>query len=137
MKKYTFLLIFLLTLQLSGFSQANVGDEEDKDQIFTSVEEVPEFPGGETALFKFLGDNIKYPDAERKQGISGTVYVSFIVDKKGKVKDVKLVRGVKGGAALDAEALRVIGIMPDWKPGKQAGKEVMVQYNFPVKFLLN
>ena len=107
----------------------------DEPEIFTIVEEMPEFPGGgESALLKYLSGNIKYPPLARENNIQGTVYVTFEIDKSGKVKDVKILRGIGGGC--DEEALRVVSRMPQWKPGKQRGKPVRVQYNLPVRFTL-
>ena len=109
--------------------------DPDEGKIFTVVEEMPQFPnGGEAALMKYLHDNIKYPPIARENGITGTVFVTFIVDKDGKVRDPKLLRGIGGGC--DEEAMRVVSHMPDWKPGKQNGRNVLVQYNLPVRFTL-
>lgn len=105
-----------------------------EEQIFTIVEEMPEFPGGESELFKYLGKSIKYPQMAQDAGISGVVYVTFEVGKDGKVKDVKVLRGIGGGC--DEEAIRVVKAMPTWKPGKQRGKAVRVQYNLPIRFTL-
>jgi protein TonB len=109
-----------------------VGDP-DEGKIFTVVEEMPSFPGGEEKLFEYLG-KIKYPSIARENGISGRVYVTFVVDKDGKIKDAKILRGIGGGC--DEEALRVVRSMPDWKPGRQNGRNVSVQYNLPVNFNL-
>jgi len=107
----------------------------DEPEIFTIVEEMPEFPGGgESALLKYLSSNIKYPPLARENNIQGTVYVTFEIDQNGKVKDAKILRGIGGGC--DEEALRVVSAMPQWKPGKQRGKPVRVQYNLPVRFTL-
>ncbi len=106
----------------------------EETQIFTIVEEMPQFPGGETELFKYLGKAIKYPQMAQDAGISGVVYVTFEVDKDGKVKDVKVLRGIGGGC--DEEAIRVVKAMPKWSPGKQRGKPVRVQYNLPIRFTL-
>ena len=95
---------------------------------------MPSFPGGEEALMKYLGTQIKYPVMARENGISGRVYLSFYVDKDGKVKEVKVLRGIGGGC--DEEALRVVRAMPDWKPGRQNGRNVAVYYNVPVSFNL-
>ncbi len=109
-------------------------EDPDAGKIFTIVEEMPTFPGGEAGLVKYLQDHIKYPGMARENGIEGIVYVTFVVDKDGKVKDAKLLRGKGGG--LDEEALRVINSMPDWKAGRQNGRNVAVQYNLPVNFRL-
>lgn len=108
--------------------------DPDAGKIFTIVEEMPSFPGGEGKLFEFLTKNIKYPPIARENGIQGRVYVTFVVDKEGKIKDAKVVRGIGGGC--DEEALRVVRAMPDWKIGKQNGRPVAVQYNLPVNFTL-
>jgi len=85
-------------------------------------------------LQKFLGKNIEYPSLARDAGISGTVFVTFVVGKDGRVSAAKILRGIGGGC--DKEALRVVNKMPKWKPGKQRGKPVKVQYNIPVRFTL-
>ena len=109
---------------------------EEPPQIFTIVEQMPTFPGGDEELFKYLRDNIKYPAMEKDNGISGTVYLTFVVGPEGKIADVKVLRGVKGGPNLEQEAIRVVKGMPQWKAGKQNGKAVSVQYNLPIKFTL-
>jgi periplasmic protein TonB len=106
----------------------------EEEQIFTIVEEMPSFPGGEAELFKYLGKTIKYPQMATDAGISGVVYVTFVVGKDGKISDVKVLRGIGGGC--DEEAIRVVKGMPAWKPGKQRGKPVTVQYNLPIRFTL-
>jgi protein TonB len=103
--------------------------------VFTIVEEMPAFPGGEEARVKFLQDNMQYPQMAKESGIQGTVYVTFVVDENGKVIDTKVLRGIGGGC--DEEAVRVVKIMPKWTPGKQTGKAVRVQFNMPIRFTLN
>lgn len=112
----------------------DVTEEVTEEQIFTIVEEMPEFPGGEGELFSYLRKNVKYPAIAKDAGIQGTVYVSFVVFTDGTIRDVKVLRGIGGGA--DEEAVRVVKSMPKWKPGKQRGKSVKVQYNLPIKFTL-
>jgi len=111
-------------------------DEESAEeaQIFMVVESMPEYPGGEAALYTFLADNIKYPQMAKESGIQGRVFVTFVVEKDGHVTDVRVLRGIGGGC--DEEAIRVVKSMPKWTPGKQRGKSVRVQYNLPVKFTL-
>lgn len=106
----------------------------DEPEIFLIVEEMPGFPGGEAQLVKFLSENIKYPAIARENGITGTVFVTFVVGPDGTVKDVKVLRGIGGGC--DEEAKRVVMAMPKWKAGKQRGKPVSVQYNLPIRFTL-
>ncbi|MCC6541005.1 MAG: TonB family protein [Flavobacteriales bacterium] len=108
--------------------------EEAEPQVFTIVEEMPSFPGGEAELFKYLGRTVKYPPMAQDAGITGVVYLTFVVDEHGKVKDPKVLRGIGGGC--DEEAIRVVKAMPAWEPGKQRGKPVRVQYNLPIRFTL-
>jgi protein TonB len=115
--------------------EEKVIEEEDKTPPFTVVEEMPSFPGGEESRLRFLQENIQYPQVAKESGIQGTVYVSFVVDSKGKINDVRILRGIGGGC--DEEAVRVIRMMPSWNPGKQAGKAVKVQFTMPIKFTLN
>ena len=103
-------------------------------EIFTVVEEMPQFPGGMGEAMKFLAKNIKYPAVALQNKIEGRVIVQFVVKENGKVADLKVVRGVT--PELDAEALRVVGLMPDWIPGKQRGKAVAVKYTMPIMFRL-
>ena len=94
-------------------------EEEDDEEFFMVVENMPEFPGGDLGLMKFIQKNVKYPAIAKEYNITGKVYVSFIVDKGGSVTNVKIVRGVDKN--LDAEALRVVSALPKYKPGKQRG----------------
>ena len=109
-------------------------DEGAEPAPFLIVEQMPEFPGGEKALFEYLGKNIKYPPMAKEAHIEGKVYLSFVVKSDGSISDVKVLRGIKGGC--NEEAVRVVSSMPSWKPGKQAGKSVPVQYNLPINFTL-
>ena len=113
----------------------NKDEEAEEVQIFTVVESMPSFPGGEAARIQFLNDNIKYPQMARESGIQGRVFVTFVVERDGSVTDVKVLRGIGGGC--DEEAIRVIQNMPKWEPGKQRGKPVRVQFNMPILFKLN
>ena len=104
---------------------------------YTYVEQMPSFPGGEEKLFQFLADNLKYPPYARENNITGTVFLSFVVNEDGSITEVQVLRGISGGAVCDAEAKRVVQAMPPWKPGKQNGRAVPVRYNLPIKFKLN
>lgn len=106
-----------------------------EELIFTIVEDMPQFPGGKQELMKFLGKNITYPVSAQKAQIEGSVMVQFVVGKDGSVRNPKVVRSVN--PELDAEALRLVGIMPKWTPGKQRGKAVPVSYNLPISFRLD
>lgn len=108
--------------------------EEVTEEIFVVVEEQPEFPGGNAAMMKFLGDNIKYPVIAQENGIQGRVITNFVVERDGSITDVQVVRGVD--PSLDKEAVRVIQSMPKWKPGKQRGSTVRVRFTLPVVFRL-
>jgi protein TonB len=132
---------------------------KDEEPIFTQVEEQPQFPQGYPALFKWLSENIKYPDLSRQNKSEGTVYVGFTIEKDGSISNVQIKRGVKeivretitimeangikGNKIvekevhlLDSEARRVISMMPNWTPGKNNGKPVRVAYTLPIKFKL-
>ena len=109
--------------------------EEDDEEFFMVVENMPEFPGGDLGLMKFIQKNVRYPAVAKEYNITGKVYVSFIVDKSGFVTNVKIVRGVDKN--LDAEALRVVKSLPKYKPGKQRGKPVRVMFTIPINFTLN
>jgi protein TonB len=104
------------------------------EEIFTFVEEYPEFPGGDKALKEYIVNNIRYPEVARQSGISGIVYVQFVVEKDGSISDVKVLRGIGGGC--DEEAMRVVKSMPKWKPGKQRGQPVRVYFTLPIEFKL-
>lgn len=109
-------------------------EDETETQIFTVVENEPEFPGGMEALYKYLAQNIKYPQLARDNGITGKVYVTFVVERDGSIANPKVLRDIGGGCG--AEAIRVVKSMPKWTPGKQRGKAVRVQFNLPVNFNL-
>ncbi len=109
-------------------------EDETETQIFTVVENEPEFPGGMEALYKYLAQNIKYPQLARENGITGKVYVTFVVERDGSIANPKVLRDIGGGCG--AEAIRVVKSMPKWTPGKQRGKAVRVQFNLPVNFNL-
>lgn len=106
-----------------------------ENKVFTFVEQMPSFPGGEDALMKYLHDHIHYPPVARENGIQGTVVVQFIVGPDGTIRDVTTVGKTLGGG-LEQEAMHVVKGMPRWLPGKQNGRAVNVQYSLPVRFVL-
>lgn len=109
--------------------------ESEEDVVFVVVEQMPEFPGGQQGLFRFLCENVKYPVIAQESGIQGRVICEFVVNKDGSISDIKVIRS-GGDASLDKEAVRVIKAMPKWKPGMQRGKPVRVKYTVPVHFKL-
>jgi len=109
-------------------------EEESSQPIFTVVETMPQFPGGDAALLQFLAKSIKYPVIAQENGIQGRVICAFVVNRDGSIVDAEVLRGVD--PSLDKEALRVINTMPKWSPGKQRGKPVRVKYTVPITFRL-
>ncbi|MBN1767804.1 MAG: TonB family protein [Prolixibacteraceae bacterium] len=109
-------------------------DDDGSNEVFAIVEEMPQFPGGDMALLKYISDHMDYPTIAVENGIQGKVYVYFVIDENGNVTNASIARGVD--PSLDKEALRVINSLPKWKPGKQRGKPVKVSYNVPINFQL-
>ena len=110
-------------------------DQTDTTEIFVDVESVPEFPGGEQALFQFLGENTQYPQKAMDKGIKGTVYMQFVVMEDGSITKIKALKSPH--KLLTEEAARVLSVMPKWKPGMQKGKPVRVYYKLPFRFNLS
>jgi len=136
MKNAILIIIFsICAIALQAQTTDSIQTESDGISVFNLVEKQPEFPGGEQALLDYIGSNVHYPKKARKKNIQGTVYISFIVEKDGKVSTVKVLRGIGGGC--DEEAVRVVSSMPAWKPGYQRGKPVRVQFNLPIRFILD
>lgn len=108
--------------------------EEAKEETLTVVDVMPQYPGGDRELLKFIAQSIKYPTDAQEAGVQGRVICSFVVDKKGNIVEPKIIRGID--PSLDAEALRVIGMMPRWTPGRQDGKAVRALYTVPITFRL-
>lgn len=129
---------YLSKAKKAAFRKAHANTEEedtegDDDVVFVVVETMPEFPGGQQALFKYLSENVKCPAVAQRKGIQGRVICQFVVNKDGSIVNVEVVRS-GGDASLDKEAVRVIKSMPKWKPGKQRGKVVRVKYTLTVNF---
>lgn len=104
-----------------------------KDSLTYVGDQIPEFPGGVKGIHQFLTDSIRYPLEAQVQKISGKVFVAFVIDATGQVKDVHIAKGIGGGC--DEEAVRVIKSMPRWKPAVQNGKNIPVRYSIPIIFL--
>ena len=124
-------LAILFTINTTAMAQ---NKKTSNDKVFEKVEDMPEFPGGEQAMMKFVSENVQYPEEAKEKEISGRVFVGFIVEKDGSVSNVKVLRGIGGGC--DEEAVRVISGLLKWKPGKQDGKPVRVSYQMPINFKL-
>ena len=108
--------------------------KEEETKVFDVVEQMPSFPGGQSALLQYLSSNIKYPVVAEENGVQGRVIVTFVVEKDGSITDVRVVKSVD--PSLDKEAQRVVKSMPKWIPGKQNGSAVRVKYTVPVTFRL-
>jgi TonB family protein len=144
MKPYKFFFLFLLIQGQAFFCQAQITNSvkdtsvtlssPDEDIMVATVDENAEFPGGRTALNSFFINNIVYPPTAIKDAVSGKVHIMFKVDKKGKVKDIRIVKGIRED--LNEEALRVIKLMPVWKPAMYQGKPVSQKMMIPIKFEL-
>lgn len=122
-------MVVMVLLNGAAISQTNT-----RTDVYSWVEEMPKFNGGEDSLFKYISNNIRYPKIALMSNVQGTVYVNFIINPDGKVSDVKVLRGI--GSGCDEEALRVVQSMPDWNPGTQLSKKVSVTLNLPIKFKL-
>jgi len=143
-KKLVYILFFLCSFA-NVFSQHDVPPSKDeiivpdsldsKTGIYNVVDEMPEFPGGTKEMYMYIKTNLKYPVDAKEQGKEGKMYIKFVVDIYGKVKDPIILRSV-GFPSLDMEALRIVNNMPLWKAGKQRGKEVPVYYILPINFKL-
>ena len=138
-KKKTILSSLLIGVTITAFCKSETVKpltlaETEKDTIMTTVEEPPKFPGGYDALKNFIAENIQYPETARNSGISGIVYVSFVVEKDGSIGDIMVLKSIGGGC--DEEAVRVIKLMPNWMPGKQKGQNVRTKFTIPINFNL-
>lgn len=111
-----------------------VAEPKEEEKPFVSVEQMPQFPGGDAELMKFIGSNLKYPTIAAENGIEGRAVIRFVVTKDGSVSDVQVVRSLD--PSCDKEAIRVVKMMPKWVPGKQNGRNVPVYYTLPVLFKL-
>jgi len=150
--KYSLIVPLALVLVLSSNAQSVVSSAKkattttkvkvktaiqssDKDKVYTMVEKMPQFPGGETALLNYINQNVKYPDEAMKNNEQGKVIVRFVINVTGKVEKVEISRGVS--ASIDKEALRVVNSLPDFTPGEIKGKKVAVWYILPISFKLD
>jgi len=122
------------TVSVEQPSIIHSSNSQKEDSVFTVVEKMPLFNGGNEELYSYLSKHIKYPDEAKLKGVQGTVFVTFIIERDGSVSHVKILRGI--GSGCDEEAFRVVESMPKWTPGYQDGKPVRVSFNLPVKYKL-
>lgn len=127
-------LIVLFGCKLNKQVIDHTKSDQHQGEVLVVVDEMPEYPGGIVALTNFMAQTVKYPIEAQRKGIQGRVYVNFIVEKDGSVGAVTIARGVYPD--LDSEALRVVNLLPKWKPGKENGKLVRVSYTVPINFAL-
>ena len=134
-------LLLLVALMLGGVLWAQTDGKgvsaavkDDDTEIFTVVEQDPVFPGGMDALYRWIGSNYKWPIEARDCDATGTVFVTFVIEKDGSVSNIRLLRDI--GCGHGQAVVEMLKHMPKWKPGKQQGKKVRVQFNLPVKIQL-
>ncbi|WP_101543628.1 M56 family metallopeptidase [Bacteroides cutis] len=120
--------------EVVAVAKATTPISRTEGKVYEKVENMPEFPGGVQGLMQYISSNLKYPAAAQKAGVQGKVIVSMIVDKEGNITDPKIIKGIT--PLLDAEAIRIISDMPQWKPGTDKGEKVNVQYTIPLVFKL-
>ncbi|WP_340112431.1 energy transducer TonB [Maribellus mangrovi] len=130
MKKTLILILMIFAVAFTASAQ-----DTEKEKVYTEVDVMPEYPGGQDAFLKFISENVKYPENAKKNEIQGKVFVNFVVDETGAVTKVKVVRGVD--PELDKEAVRVIKLLEKFTPGTKDGKAVKVKYTVPINFALS
>jgi len=159
MKKVFLFFVFISELVFSQTKGINIDSSQNinEEKIFTIVEEMPQFSGGDAQMFKYISSTIQYPQNAKEMGIQGKVFVSFTIDTTGEIKDIELIKGVsilkdtleanknnlnkialfrKAIDEMNEQALSVVRNMPKWNPGKQNGKAVKVRYTLPISFNL-
>jgi protein TonB len=124
-------LLFIITLFITTTTFA-----QEQEQPFTIVDKMPVFPGGNEKMAEYFQANVQYPQGVTVEG-RNTCYITMVVEKDGSLSGIKVIRSAPGGAAFDAEALRLVAAMPKWEPGSHKGELRRVQYNLPVKFVNN
>ena len=132
--KKSVLIAFGLFLFSSLFTTNIFAQKQEIDPVFTVCEESAEYIGGQKALVEFLDANMKYPPIAMENGLEGRVYLSFIVEKDGSLSKIKIIRSIS--KECDEEAIRLVKLMPKWKPAKQRGEPVRHEYNLPINFLI-
>ena len=131
MKKLIIMSFMAVCCLMTANAQKTVVSQTNQ-KVYDEVEQMPEYPGGTPAMIEFLQTNIKYPEDAVKQKVEGRVMVQFVVETDGSISDVHVAKQVF--PSLDAEAIRVVQVMPKWVPGREKGKVVRVKYNLPIVF---
>ena len=139
MKRISLLCVMAAMSFTTVFAQSSTTKTEQtttttEDKVFTVVEQMPMFPGGDAAMMNYLCNTVKYPEVAAKNGVQGRVVVGFIIETDGSITNIDVLRGVD--PSLDREAMRVVSEMPKWTPGVKDGKKVRVKYQVPVSFRL-
>ena len=134
MKKMILMSMMAVLCLMTANAQKTVVSQSSQN-VYDQVEQMPEFPGGMPAMIEYLQTNMKYPEDAVKQKVGGRVMVMFVVETDGTISNVRVARNVF--PSLDAEAVRVVKAMPKWKPGKEKGRRVRVNYTLPVVFSIN
>lgn len=130
--KHLLLLLIAFSCLNSRAQSSGTDSLPTKREIYIIVEEMPSFPGGEENLYKYLANNIRYPVYERDNGLSGKVYISFVVEPDGSISNIAMLKEIPGAPGFTKEAIRLISEMPKWEPGKQKGIAVPVHFNLPI-----
>lgn len=134
--KVLFACLTLLSLSVVGQEpEREKKDSVEKIICLVPVVQIPQFPGGEEEMVKYIQRKMKYPSKAKLEGRGGISYITFIVEKNGRLSHIKLLKASSGGNDLDEEALRIVKSMPRWKPGTKDGKKVKMQMNLPVRFI--
>lgn len=133
MKKLILMSMMAIVCLMTASAQKTVVSQSNQN-VYDAVEQMPEFPGGMPAMIEYLQNNLKYPKDAIKQQVGGRVMVMFVVETDGSLSNVRVARKVFH--SLDTEAVRVVKSMPKWKPGKEKGRQVRVNYTLPVVFSL-
>lgn len=139
MRRKSILLLCIFALNIMCFciqaeARTTCLEAAKSDSVYSVVDELPQFPGGDAALMKFLSTNLRYPDAMLKQRKSGRVFAEFVVTKKGKISEVNIKKTTDEG--FNEEVIRVLSAMPKWKPAVKDGKKVSSRMNLPIMFRL-
>lgn len=132
--KYLLSFILLSILLVSSKLESYCQEEDTEIEIFTIVEEMPKYPGGDEAIFQFIEDNLIYPELAKAKRIEGVVVIEYVVEKDGSLSNIEILRDI--GYGCGEEALRLVKSMPTWSPGKQRGQPVPVAFKLPIRFKL-